>query len=218
MQKIIVLRDIDDSYVNNLVTATMATTNQKQFLVHCGWNTSDRTLAAQKRNCDETILVSEYCQLQNIQMVFISSQSASSQSNYGEMKKQAEAGVLINEGIVLRPGLIIFERSSGIQKILTNKIFFVLPIRFSPDILVKTITSLNLTNFITELIDGKKLQNRIVDLFDQTMTINSVTGKAFSHRMKISVPVKMVKPLLKILGRFNRRFYALYDSFLGLTT
>lgn len=218
MQTNVLLRDTNDSYVANLKSATMSTINQELFLIHCGWNTKNRSWDSQKRNFDETTLISEYCQLRNIQLIFISSQSATSRSNYGEMKKRAEASVLSNGGLVIRPGLIIFNQPSGLQKILSNKILSKVPIRMVPEVSIRTVTSLHLIHFITELIDGKVPQNRTVDLFDDTVTLNSVMGTTFSQSSKVPIPILLIKPGLKALGRVSQRFYSLYDSFLGLTS
>ncbi len=218
MQEYVLVRDNDDSYVNDLVAANNTPINHELVLIHCGWNTKNRSWAAQKRNFEETKLISEFCQLRNIQLIFISSQSATSHSNYGEMKNRAEASVLLNGGLVLRPGLIIFEQPSGLQKIMASTVLSTFPIRLNPDVSIRTVSIMKLINFITELIDGKVPLNRTVDFFDQTISINSLAGKTFSRFVKIPVPIGIVKRVLKTSGRFSQRLYSLYDSFLGLTT
>ena len=64
-------RDEYNSYLPDLELHGQTEINAPKFLIHCGWDTSDRTLAAQSNSKSETVKLAQYCREHEIKLIFI---------------------------------------------------------------------------------------------------------------------------------------------------
>ena len=100
-------------------------------IVYLAWDSSDRSLKNQMVHANAAIKFSKECIKYSVRTVFVSSTLAGADalSTYGKAKYVAENGVLENEGVVLRVGLVCDDafpllssrmRQSGIIKFISK--------------------------------------------------------------------------------------------------
>lgn len=208
-------RDSKDSYVDDLLNRENELSTDQKLLIHCGWDVSNRKIESQYKSAIETESLARICKLRDIQFIFMSSASASktSISNYGKMKFIAENTVLDTGGLVLRPGLVLFDTAQGLQKVLllTQKLF--LSVRFYPDVTISTIRINLLCEKIVSLVKGSKTSYGIVQINNQNISLNSLCeSRRVMANFSLVIPLTALSFILKVFGKVNTRAAALHDS------
>jgi NADH dehydrogenase len=212
-------RDDGDGYVTSLIESAHSLAGNEMVLIHCGWDTRDRSVDAQQKSFISTTELAKCCVNLKIGMVFISSQSALSESNYGRMKYLAEQSVIEKGGTVVRPGLIMFDDAQGLQKLIGRKIMGLVEIKTNPPLMVRVINAESFARELTGLLSLMPERNEIIDLFDVVRSVDSAAPNSIDKaRLTVTVPLWLLKKVLKFTSRLNSNLYAKYDSFLGLTT
>ena len=212
-------RDDEDGYVTSLIEAAHSLAGNEMVLIHCGWDTRDRSVDAQQKSFFSTTELTKCCVNLKIGMVFISSQSALSESNYGRMKHLAEQSVIEKGGTVVRPGLIMFDDAQGLQKLIGRKFMGLVEIKTKPSLMVRVINAESFAKELTRLLPLMPERNEIIDLFDVVRSVDSAAPNSIDKaRLTVTVPLWLLNRVLKFTSRLNNNLYAKYDSFLGLTT
>ena len=212
-------RDDEDGYVTSLIELAHSLAGNEMVLIHCGWDTRDRSVDAQQKSCIGTTKLAKCCANLKIGMIFISSQSALSVSNYGRMKYLAEQSVIEKGGMVVRPGLIIFDDAQGLQKMIGRKIMGLVEIKTKPPLMVRVISAENFSKELTALLSLTPERNEIIDLFEVVKSVDSATPNSMDKaRLTVTVPLWLITRVLKFTSKISKNLYAKYDSFLGLTT
>jgi len=212
-------RDSENSYVRALESFYESTPGVNSFLIHCGWDVSNRRIDKQEKCLEDTQKLAEYCKTRAIKMVFISSTSASNsaKSNYGKMKFRAHQSVLKAGGLVLRPGLVIFESPKGIQKYfeLINRSNF--QVSFFPNANVTTINAEHLINEIEGCLKDNTKHGVIECLGNNPSTLNALCAQPIGKsKRRLLIPLMPLAFLLRIMGRFNGRIKSIEDSLNGI--
>lgn len=211
-------RDQNDSYMNDFKRAVQNLNGSNQYLIHCGWDTKDRTWKTQQNCLTDTVSIANFCASKDIKMIFISSQSVFSMSNYGRSKLAAEQGVARAEGIIVRPGFIIFDNPSELQKSINLKLPSWMGFKTYPRVYVKTISEKCVTEALTNLIVLDEEKHEVIDLYDYHQSIESMMIKdSSSIRLTVPIPLMGVSFLLRWAGKVSPLMRSLHDSFLGLT-
>jgi len=208
-------RDENNSYFPDLELHSQAKNNAPKFLIHCGWDTSDRTLAAQSNSKSETVKLAQYCREQEIKFIFISSQSATlgTRSHYGEMKFVAEQLVAEHGGLSLRPGLILFNPPAGIQKKLCAFSKYGIRIKFFPNMTVSVIAVRDLVGYLMSILNEGAFSTSNAKVTNRLVPINSLTDLS-RHRfgVVIPIPLRLLNSIVRCLGLFCSRAQAIDDS------
>ena len=208
-------RDEYSSYLLDLEMHGQTEINAPKFLIHCGWDTSDRTLVAQSNSKSETVKLAQYCQEHEIKLIFISSQSAvlDTRSNYGAMKFMAEKLVTEHGGMSLRPGLIQFNPPAGIQKKLCAFSKYGVRIKFYPNMTVSVIAVHDLVGYLMSILNEGTFSTSYANVTNRSVPINSLTE--LSKRrfgVVIPIPLRLLHSVIQFLGLFSSRAQAIDDS------
>ena len=208
-------RNENNTYIPNLQLRNQDGNRDPKFLVHCGWDTGNRTLAAQSNSKTETLEIAQYCQEHEIKMIFISSQSAilGTQSNYGAMKFEAEKIVAEHDGTSVRPGLILFNPPAGIQKKLYAFSFYGIRIKFYPNVKISVIAVRDITKYLTSIIGEDIPIGSTATLRNESMPLNALTD--LSQRrfgVVIPIPLKLLHAVVRLVGLMRGRVLAIEDS------
>jgi len=204
------LRHLEDSVQDRKITRT---------LIHCGWNTRARSQAEQTACTEATRQLADFCSEASIQFVFVSSQSASTnaKSIYGQCKFSAESAAIDAGGIVIRPGLILFDPPSRLQRYL--EIVARLPVRVSvnPDPSLLVISANELADSIEMICSLRNPLPGIYEVPNTETTLNAyLARRSPTRRIQIVVQAQTVHrsvQLLKHMGRFGS---SMSDSIMGL--
>lgn len=210
-----VRRDSSNSYLNNFKEQVDANRDSELVLVHCGWDTTDRTALAQSRSKEETIKLSDHCAERGIKMIFISSHSASenAQSNYGEAKFIAENYVLSTGGICIKPGLILFEPPAGLQRKLLVFSRFGIGLNFFPKSKITVTEIQNVLYEINKLICGETWNSSTISLTDRQVDLNVLCSAIRAkHFLTIPVPLRLLRRITRIIGIMSRKSIGVHDS------
>ena len=209
-------RDINNSYVADLLGQDNDSIIQEKVFIHCGWDVSNRKLEAQKESMEETKALARICESKNIRMVFLSSKSASdsSSSNYGAMKYSAEKHVLDSGGVVLRPGLILFDPPRGIQKRIVSLRKNLIQIKFQPDIILETIDVERLLDEIEAVVRTPEIFGKAHGIRNEFIGLNQLAVNSDKKSgIVVHIPLWIVKKFLEYTKSYNTKIYSLHDSF-----
>ena len=145
-----------------------------RFVVHCGWNTKDRSPESQESCVKRTATLAEYCSRRGIKVVFVSSISArhGGVNNYGRAKFRAEQIVHSFGGESIRPGLILFEEPQGLQRRLNQLSRFPVTLEIHPDVPITVISIISLVEEILHRCDSRALNNRPIESSNVQATLN----------------------------------------------
>lgn len=208
-------RNENNSYFPNLQLCNQDGNSVSKFLIHCGWDTGDRTFAAQSNSKSQTLKLAQYCREHEIKMIFISSQSAvlGTRSNYGAMKFEAEKLVTERDGMSLRPGLILFNPPAGIQKKLCTFSKYGVRIKFYPNVTVSVIAVRDLVEYLMSILNEEALRKSRTAVRNELVSINSLTDSS-QHRFYIVVPIplKLLYFIVRFVGLIRGRVHAIEDS------
>lgn len=208
-------RDKNNTYVDDLQLRDQVETKVPKFLIHCGWDTGDRTLTAQSNSKFETLKLAQYCRENEIRMIFISSQSAvlGTRSNYGAMKFEAEKLVAEHDGTSLRPGLILFDPPAGVQKKLCALSLYGIRIKLYPNVEMTVITVRDFIQFLMNIIDEDALRKSQTAVRNELVSINSLTDSS-QHRfcIVIPIPLKLLYFIVRFVGQIRGRVLTFEDS------
>ena len=210
-----VRRDLSNSYLNNLKEQVDASRDAELVLVHCGWDTTDRTALAQSRSKEETIRLSDHCAEQGIKLIFVSSRSASvnAQSNYGESKFIAENYVLSTGGICIKPGLILFNPPAGLQRKLLVLSRFGVGLRFFPRSKIAVTDIQKVVDEINKLIYGELGNSLLIPLVDGQVDLNVLCSTSRArHFLIIPVPLRLLRRITRIIGIVSSKSVGVHDS------
>lgn len=209
-------RDLEDSYIRDILIHDNQSFSGRKFLVHCGWDVSNRKLKAQLKSVAETELLASLCKSRGINMIFLSSASASlkSSSNYGSAKYIAENYVIESGGLVLRPGLILFDPPRGLQLKIEKLSKLIFRIKIYPDILLSTIRLDKLVSDIEDMIHKPSNNIGIYELCNDFVYINSLNDPVFKRKNQVSIyiPIQFMKAFLQLGALFSKKLGSLYDS------
>jgi dTDP-4-dehydrorhamnose reductase len=214
------LRDHDNSYLQDLEVHEASRDNVERFLIHCGWETVNRDFVEQEKSKSESIKLAQYCKDQKINMIFISSQSATydANSNYGSMKYEAELGVAALGGKCLKPGLIRFNPPAGISKKIASLSQYRIRIRLYPNPTISVVNAEDVGDFIVGLVAGENLGKKLTDISNESTTLNSLTYVSAKHPyITIKVPLKSVVLLFRLASRVNNKARDILDSLMAIT-
>ena len=212
-------RDSENSYVHALESFYENSPGGQTFLIHCGWDVSNRRIDKQEICLEDTQKLADFCQPRGIKMVFISSTSASNsaKSNYGKMKFRAQQSVLKAGGLVLRPGLVIFERPKGIQKYFELMKRSNFQVSFLPNANVTTINAEQLINEIESCLKDDTKRGLIECLGNNLSTLNALcTLPIGKSKRRLLIPLKPLALVLRLAGRLNGRMKSIDDSLRGI--
>ena len=214
-------RDANNSYFHDLQIHDQEKITVDKFLVHCGWDTRDRTLAAQSKSKSETLNLAKYCQEHEIRLIFISSQSAvlGTRSNYGTMKIVAEQLVAEHNGISLKPGLILFNPAAGIQKKLCAPSLYRLRVKLYPNVNISVIEISDLIHDLRIAFNESTLSGSIVAVRNRSVPINSLTELP-RHRfhLVIPIPLRLLHSVIRLVGLIRGHVLAIDDSLSAILT
>ena len=214
-------RDANNSYLHDLQIHDQEKITVDKFLVHCGWDTTDRTLAAQSKSKSETLKIAKYCQEHEIRMIFISSQSAvlGTRSNYGTMKIVAEQLVAEHNGTSLKPGLILFNPPAGIQKKLRAPSVYRIRVKLYPNVTISVIEVSDLIRDLRIAINEGSLSRSTTALSNRSVSINSLTDST-QHRfcLVIPIPLRLLQTIIRFVGLIRGRVLAIDDSLSAILT
>lgn len=212
-------RDSGDSYVIALKSFYESNPKKSTYLVHCGWDVSNRRIDKQEKCLEDTQKLADYCQLWGIKMVFISSTSAShiAKSNYGKMKFLAQQSVLRAGGLVLRPGLVIFKSPEGIQRYFELMKRSKIQVSFFPNANVTTINAEELINEIESCLQDETRYGVIECFGNNVSTLNALcTPPIGKSRRRLPIPLKPLAFTLRLAGRLSGRMKSIDDSLRGV--
>lgn len=212
-------RDSRNSYIENLLLYENDSFIGEKTFIHCGWNVANRSIEAQKRSMIDTELLANLCNLRNITMIFLSSASASetSTSNYGKMKYIAQNCVIKSGGLVLQPGLIIFDQPQGIQKSLCAIQKRFVAAKFYPNVKILTIGINSFYEEIEFILINRSFSNETGIIKNKNSNLNDLCAH-LGDRKKITIliPLRLIEVVLRILGKVNHRADSLHDSLVAI--
>jgi hypothetical protein len=100
-----------------------------------------------------------------------------------------------------------------------RKIMGLVEIKTNPPLMVRVINAESFARELTGLLSLMPERNEIIDLFDVVRSVDSAAPNSIDKaRLTVTVPLWLLKKVLKFTSRLNSNLYAKYDSFLGLTT
>ena len=213
-------RDSNNSYLKNLSDSKRINQSSGEMLIHCGWDVVNRHIDNQRICFAETESLSEFCSINGIKMVFISSTSASveARSNYGIMKYRAERAVVNRGGLVLRPGLVLFQSPKGIQRQINSLNQLRISFKITPDIQISVIDIDHLLDEVESLVKESRKLGVFDCLGNKTTSLNALTGAAnVKSKVVITIPLSLMMLLLRFCGRMNTRIRNMHDSMKGVT-
>jgi dTDP-4-dehydrorhamnose reductase len=219
IEVVILKRDSENSYVGNLLIHDKEPFTGRNTFIHCGWDVSNRKATAQIKSANETKALASTCELLNIEMLFLSSASASEQSrsNYGKAKYLAENHVIGSGGIVLRPGLVLFNPPKGLQKRVVSFRRIPVKVKFVPDICIETIEVESFLYEIEKHIGNFESSGKMIDISDGLVGLNQLIAQSSKkHGIVVYIPIGILEKLLEFIGRYNNQIFAFYDSFTSI--
>ncbi len=181
-------------------------------LIHLAWSLNDRERDFHQ-NIGGTLLLAQATMESSVPFLFISTTAATSYSQYGLSKAQAERAVVSNKGTVIRIGLVPdLNRYTETKK----QIF-----TFFPNFTVKIPFTFyeNLENSIDEWIATASKKFSVAKI--HTILSGEATAKeifAQNTKFALPIPISAIRLLLSLFGRFSLRARNLGDALMSVTT
>ena len=181
--------------------------NKFEVLLDLGWDTKNRSEEAQFKSASISILLAKFCETNNVRYIFVSSLTAidPEHSQYGKAKKYVES-VMSKNGVIIRPGFVIFDKRVNVIKIKTiNKQKLYIPTVGIDDLVFELLNDAisSHANYDLNLITGV---SEIKNVFEITRYI-----PLLQYKIAIKVILKILF-LLRPISIFNKAF----DRFYGL--
>jgi hypothetical protein len=183
--------------------------NKFEVLLDLGWDTKDRSEQAQIKSANTSILLAKFCKTNNVRYIFVSSLTAIDPhySQYGKAKKYVES-VISENGIVIRPGFVIFHERVNVTKNITiNRRKLYIP-------------TVGIEDLVSELLNGaiSSHANHNLNLITGVSDIKNVFQitryiPLLRYRITIKVILKILV-VLRSISIFNKtidRFYGLLE-------
>jgi len=160
-----------------------------------------------------------FCAKASIRFVFVSSQSASAnaKSAYGRSKFSAESVVISCGGVVVHPGLILFDQPSRLQRYL--EIVARLPFRVLviPDPSLSVIPVNKLADSIEMICSLRSLPIGLYEVANNETTLSAyLTSLSPGYRVKLRVRAKSVRRFAQVLKHMGHFGSSMSDSIMAL--
>ena len=181
-------------------------------LIHLAWSINDRERDFHL-NIGGTLLLAKATRESAVPLLFISTIAATSNSQYGQSKAQAETVVFNNQGTVIRIGLVPNLNRYTETK---NQIF-----SFFQNLEVKIpFTSYELLQNSVDECTSKKSEKFSVLKIHTILSGEASAKDIFAQNTKLALPIPIfvIRFLLSLFGQFSLKARNLNDALLSITT
>jgi len=181
-------------------------------MIHLAWSLKDRARDFHL-NVGGTLLLAQAARRSKIPFLFISSLAATSHSEYGKSKAEAENLVLKESGNVIRFGLV--PEFNGYTNSRLRPIAFYLSLPRKVEITRFDLICKSIEDWIASANDELEVSRLLTVLSGESSSKNLF---AENSKLALPIPLVFVRLFLQICVPFSLRARNLYDALLTITT